>query len=398
MKILYLHQYFKTPKDAGGTRSFWIAKELILNGFEVTVITGRENKSKKKEIEEIDGIKVIYLHVPYDNKMGIVKRIKSFLSFSLKSTYYTLKEKDVTLTFATSTPLTIGIPALFRKLIKRTSFVFEVRDLWPEVPIQLGALKNSILKKIATALEKLIYKHSSHIIALSPGMEAGVLKYVDSNKVSMVPNMSKADVFYTRPHNLELAKKIGIDVSKYNVIYFGAMGEANGLHYIVETAKLLNDKDVNFIFIGGGKVEDDLKHIVETHNLKNVLFLGKKPVNEVSEIVNLCDLSIVSFANIPILRTNSPNKLFDSLSAGKPIIVNSSGWTKNIVEDNKCGFYVDPTNPSDFKDKIEILMNDSILSKEMGNNSRVLAETKYDISILVPKVTNVLKIHAQNDK
>ena len=327
MKILYIHQYFNTLEDGGSTRSYWISQELIKNGHEVIMITSTRNKEEKSSQKDIDGISVIYLKAYYNQKMGFLGRLQAYLGFMLKSTMMTLKQKNVDMAIATSTPLTIGIPALFLKKLKGIPYIFEVRDLWPEVPIQMGALNNWFLRNTALWLEKSIYKNAKHIVALSPGMEEGVLRTgMDQSKVTMIPNMSKIDHFFPRKHNLELLNKYELKKNSFKLVYFGSMGLSNGIDYILETAKLLkNHTDIDFVFIGYGSMIESFLEYCKIHKLDNVQFLGRFGVEEASELVNLCDASLVTFANIPILYTNSPNKLFDSLSAGKLIIVNSKG-------------------------------------------------------------------------
>lgn len=390
MKILYIHQYFVTPEEPGGTRSYWIAKELINRGFRVTMITsdttGKFNETRRKSV---DGIDVIYIPNSYNNNMGLTKRLWSFLTFMILSTRFALKEKDIHLVFATSTPLTIGIPALIKRWLHKTPYIFEVRDLWPEVPIQLGALKNKILIKLAVFLEKTIYLNASHVIALSPGMEKGVLRFdFMKGKTSMIPNMSKPDIFFPRNKDLTVAKEYNIDPTKFNVVHFGSMGVANGLEYITHAALIVGKKspDIIFHFFGSGKTEEILKSFCEINNLQNVLFHGALPMEILSECVNLCDVSLVSFLNIPILQTNSPNKLFDSLSAGLPIIVNSAGWTKDMVEHENCGFFVDPRHPRDLVEKLNFLRNDDELQKKYSKNSRRLALDSFNKDILCDKI------------
>lgn len=391
MKIIYLHQYFKTPAEPGGTRSYWIAKELIKNGHEVIIVTAKVLDNKSREEKVIDGIKVIYLNEGYDQKMSVLTRLKTFLKFVWKSTYEANKHKNVDLVIATSTPLTIGIPALFLKWFKKTPYVFEVRDLWPEVPIQMGAIKNSLLIKLTRLFEKTIYKNALHVVALSPGMQEGVLRYIPKEKTSMIPNMAKKDEFWPRKKNIQLEKRLGLKTSSYKIIHFGALGLANGADKILESAILLkNDDSVEFLFVGGGSTEDELIKICIDNNLSNVKFLGSFPMDELSEIVNLCDVSIISFKDLPILYTNSPNKLFDSLSAGKPIIVNSAGWTKDIARKYNCGYYVNPNNPEELAEKIKFLQKNPEVMIQMSSNSRKLAEEKYDKSILSKKFVEVV--------
>jgi len=281
-----------------------------------------------------------------------------------------------------------------RDRLKKIPYLFEVRDLWPEVPIQMGALNNKILIGFAKWFEKTIYRNASHIIALSPGMQEGVVAAgTRKDKVSMIPNMAKIDKFWLREPNLGLMEELNIKKDTFKIIYFGALGKANAIEYILNTAKLLqNQKDIEFLFIGSGPG----KELIEEYNSKNlesnVRYLGFFNTEKTSEIVNFCEVSLVTFSNIPILTTNSPNKLFDSLSAEKPIIVNSNGWTKDLVETHNCGVYVDPESPEDFVKKLLTLKEDKAALKVMGRNSRVLAETVYDKSILCEQFAQAVNV------
>lgn len=383
MHILYIHQYFKIPSEPGGTRSYWVAKRFIEEGHKVTMLTTSSSIQEKIVHKTIDGIEVIYLKVPYNQNMSIMARVKSFFNFMIKSTRLALKVKNVDLALATSTPLTVGFPTLVLKKLRKIPFIFEVRDLWPEVPIQMGGLDNKLLQKLAVSFEKSIYKNAKHIVALSPGMAAGVLKYEPKEKVSMIPNMAKIDAFWPREKNEQFQTELGLRTDSFKLIHFGALGIANGAMSIIRGAEeLKEDTSIEFIFIGGGSTEEELKTYCQQHQLKQVHFLGRFPMKETSEIVNLCDVSMVSFKDLPILYTNSPNKLFDSLSAGKPIIVNSAGWTKDMVEKHNCGFYVNPNVAQELVDKILLLKKNPEILKEMGRKSRTLAETVYDKSIL----------------
>jgi glycosyltransferase involved in cell wall biosynthesis len=215
-------------------------------------------------------------------------------------------------------------------------------------------------------------------------MYDGVLRHnIPTEKVSMIPNMSKIDIFFRRPKDKELIKRLNLKEDSFKVVYFGAMGLANGMDYIIDALVHLKDReDMEFLFMGGGATEGVLKEKCRDLGIENAFFLGGFPLKELSEIVNLCDVSLVTFANIPILATNSPNKLFDSLSAGKPVIVNSPGWTKEMVEQHDCGFFVNPEDPMDLARKIVYLKENPDISERMGRNSRTLAETTYDKSIL----------------
>jgi len=397
--ILYINQYFKQPNEPGITRSYWIAKELINRGYTITMLAHRNTMLKqvgdvpKVEKTVVDGIEVIYIRNEYSNDMGIYKRAVSFVKFMLASAYYANKMKNVDLVIATSTPLTVAFPALIRNRFKKTPFIFEVRDLWPEVPIQMGAIKNKFAVKFLKWFEKTTYLRSEHVIALSPGMQEGVVKYIPESNTTMIPNMAKIDKFWRRPINEDLFSEFGFDKNSFKAIYFGTLGQANGLDYIMDAIFLLDnakESNLEFIFLGDGKIKNDLIKKSATLQYVKVTFVERQPMDIVSEILNACDVSIVTFSDIPILTTNSPNKLFDTLSAGKPSIVNSAGWTKDIVEKGNAGFYVNPSKASELAEKILVLKNNPELSKSMGESARKLAETTYDKSVLCAEFADVV--------
>lgn len=402
MKILYVHQYFHTPSEPGGTRSYWISRKLIERGHSVVMITSTNKHQPEPGIKNIDGIEVHYIKNSYDNYMSKINKVKSFVRFLIKSVKEAAKEKNIDIVFATSTPLTVGGVALALKKIKKWPYIFEVRDLWPEFPIQIGAIRNIGLIKILKAFEKKIYRNAEHIVALSPGMKDGVVNAgIPNEKVSMVPNMSKPEEFYPHEPNLYTAKKFGINLDKFNIIHFGSMGAANGLQYIIEAAKVCKDRgidDIEFIFMGDGATKPILEQSVKDYSLGNVKFLGNHPMKEVIEVVNLCDASITSFKNLPILKTNSPNKLFDSLSAGKPIIVNSAGWTKELVEKENCGFFVNPDSPEDFVDKLVFYKENKVMLDEWGKNARRLSETTFSRTLLSEKVAKIIERDIKYDE
>lgn len=403
MNILYIHQYFNTPSEPGGTRSYWISKELVKRGHKVTMITSTNSKLHPEPGEMmIEGIKVIYVKNTYSNYMSPIQKVKSFLNFLNLAIDEGCKQENIDIVYATSTPLTVGYVAMRLKAKKKFPYVFEVRDLWPEFPIQIGAIKNPIAIKFLRWIERKIYEKSEHVVALSPGMQDGVVAAgTPIEKTSMISNMSKPDQFYPHEPNMDIVKQFDINLTKFNVMHFGAMGKANGLAYIIEAAKIVQEKgisDIEFLFMGDGATQPSLKRMVEEYKIYNVRFLGKHAMKTLSEVVNCCDVSITSFLNLPILQTNSPNKLFDSLSAGKPIIVNSAGWTKDLVEQGDCGCYVDPDRPEELANKLIEIKDQKELLERWGKNSRKLSETVYDKDILVAKVADVIEDAYKNLK
>lgn len=397
-KILYINQYFKHPSEPGITRSYWTARRLIEAGYSITMLAhrntclGHVGETPLYQRTDVDGIEVIYLRNQYSNDMGMVGRAWAFVSFMFRATYYAAKEKDVDLVIATSTPLTVAAPALFRLWFRKTPYIFEVRDLWPDVPVQMGAIKNKYMIRFLRWFEKITYRKAEHVIALSPGMVDGVVKYIPKSKTSMIPNMAKIDAFWPRAKEQGLMEEMGLASESFKVIYFGQMGLSNAIDYIVDAAALLEryGENIEFLFVGHGRMMKVVRNRMEREGLKLIHLFERVPMREMSEIVNFCDVSLVTFSDIPILYTNSPNKLFDSLSAGKPIIVNSAGWTKEMVETHDCGLFADPKDPLALAEAVLRLKNSDDDSARMGANARRLAETVYDKSILCDQFRDVV--------
>jgi len=395
MHILYLHQHFAIPSGSTGTRSYEFAKRWVLAGHRVTVICGHYDiggLEYTNHPQDIDGIKVIIVGTKYSNKMGFFKRVFSFISFMFSAFLAGLRQENIDIIYATSTPLTIGIPAIFLKIFKRKPFVFEVRDQWPEVPIELGVIKNPILIKSLLLLEKIIYKFSDAIVALSPGMAAGVKKIIGIQKpISIVPNCSDLEIFRPDIDGTKIREKFGWK-NKFLLVHFGAIGKANGLNFLLKVAeKLQTVNDIHFVIIGDGSEKQRLISTAEDLKLVNVEFLGGIPKKNLPMYVAAADVCLVVFANYPILEHNSANKFFDSLAAGKPILLNNSGWQRDIVESNNAGLGCRLCDADEFVKNILYLKEHSEELQIMGRNARRIAEEKFDRSKLAQDVLVVLE-------
>jgi glycosyltransferase involved in cell wall biosynthesis len=397
MYILYIHQHFATPKGSTGTRSYQFAERWIKAGYKVTIITGRydigglnASKGLIKRLS-IDGINVIVTGIGYSNKQSFVVRCFSFLFFIIFSTIAGLFEKNIDIIYATSTPLTVGIPAIIIKWLKRTPFVFEVRDQWPEIPIQMGILKNKFLKKFLLGLEKFIYSQSVAVVALSPGMAEGIKKITGQQKpIHIIPNCCDTDVFTPDIDAHDLRSRYNWS-DKLVLLHFGAMGRANGLDFVVNIAQRLQQvSDIRFVLIGDGSEKPALIEKISKLNLKNIEILDSVPKNQLVCFIAACNVSMVIFANYPILQDNSANKFFDSLSAGKPVLLNYSGWQRELLEKNIAGLGCKQCDKDEFIERVLYLNSNRHLLPQMGKNARTLAEQEFDRPKLAARLENIL--------
>jgi len=398
MHILYIHQYFNTPEEGGGTRSYDFARYLVKQGHKVTLLTGTELNNpltgvKQKKDEYIEGIHVIYLTTPYSNYMSFKQRLYSFIGFSLCATLSGIRINKYDLIFATSTPLTVAIPGIILSFFRRVPMVFEVRDLWPEVPIQMGVITNPIIIKFLRFFETFTYRRARHIIALSPVMAEGILTAgISKDKVTMIPNYCNLEFFKPgKPKFNSLEKLV---YNNHIVAYSGAISDANNLELIIDAAEKLQKvgSPVIFMIAGDGREKPKLEKLVETKKLKNVIFLGKISKYEVVNLYRRAIACIILFKNLPVLSTNSPNKFFDAISTGKPIITNMGGWIGEMVESNKIGFSVENDNPQAIvKAVLQLINMDKKQLEEMGQNARKLAVEKFDSNAMAGKLEMIFE-------
>jgi glycosyltransferase involved in cell wall biosynthesis len=399
MHILYIHQYFNTPEEGGGTRSYEFARKLVSLRHKVTMIASCNEMDNTKEI--IEGINVVYLKVPYSNHMSFKRRLLSFILFGIKAIFVGFKIKNCDLVFATSTPLIIAIPGIILSFIKRIPMVFEVRDLWPEVPIQMGVIKSKLLIKILRWFERFTYKYSKHIVALSPGMMKGIIDAsIEKGKITMIPNFCNTDFFKPEESNKELVKELE-DIGEPIISYAGAISYANNVELIIDTAEKLQKKGQKLLFViaGDGSLKQELENKSKKLGLQNVLFLGKINKYEVLELYRKSLATLVLFKKLPVLTTNSPNKFFDAISTGKPVITNMDGWIGNLIEEYKIGFSIDPDDANSLmKAVIDMVNMDENKVKEMGLNARKLAVEKFDSDNMVLQLEDIFKKVLEKEK
>jgi glycosyltransferase involved in cell wall biosynthesis len=339
----------------------------------------------------VDGINVIVCNIRFGNKQSFPKRIVSFLSFIFLSIYAGLMVKRVDIVYATSTPLTIGIPAMALKLLKGLPFVFEVRDPWPESLIKMGIIKNRIVKEVLLWLERTIYKQSAAIVALCPGMADGVRrKCVDQKTVAMIPNSADLNIFNPDTDGSAIQKERGW-TDKFVLLYAGAIGMANGLDFIVDVAEKLKEwDDIHFVLVGDGSRKINIIEAANKAGLSNIEFLDPVPKTEVAKIMAASSASMVILANYPVLEHNSSNKFFDSLSAGKPALLNFSGWQRDILEENHAGFGCKQWDMDEFMEKVLYLKSHRSELAEMGRNARRVAEEMFDRDRLARQALQVI--------
>lgn len=395
MNILYFHQHFSTPSGSTGIRSYEMAQRLLKHNHQVTMVCGSYGggetglstdfvKGRREGI--VDGINIIEFDLAYSNADDLVKRTGTFLKFAIKSIGIALTHKyDVV--FATTTPLTAGIPGIFARWLRGKSFVFEVRDLWPELPKEMGVITNPLVLAAMSALEWCSYRSAHRCIGLSPGIVEGIKKRgVKANKVELVPNGCDLTIFADEVTDW---RPDGVTDTDLMAVFTGTHGQANGLDAALNAAVELKKRgrdDIKLVLVGQGKLKESLQERAKQEGLDNVIFHPPVNKSKLSELMKGADIGLQLLANIPAFYYGtSPNKFFDYISAGLPVLNNYPGWLAGMINDNHCGYAIEPDNAQAFADALENASDNKELLSEMGERAKALAKRDFNRHNLADK-------------
>lgn len=390
MRITYLHQYFNTPTMPGGTRSYELGRRLVAMGHEVNMVTSARNAEDRRDWFESKeaGMRVHWLPVPYSNRMSPGERVRAFIQFAYQSASKAASLKADVI-FATSTPLTIALPAVYAAKRQRIPMVFEVRDLWPDVPRAMGYLNNALLYRAALLLEQFAYKSARHIVALTPTMRDFLSgKGVPLEKVSVVPNLSDTSLFQPT--------KGAKSVSPKMVLYCGNLGPAHGPLYLVELAKEFHRTDAGICLeiVGDGKLRAEMEKAAAQGGFlnKSVIFHGPVAKEQVPAFYSRAHTSLLTMGDCELLYRHSvQNKFFDSLAAGVPVIANYRGYASELAERVGAGIIVDRNDVKGAGGQTREFLNNEQRLEQAAISARALAEEQFDADSLAEKLEAILK-------
>ncbi|OPG69312.1 glycosyltransferase WbuB [Pseudomonas ogarae] len=401
MKVLYFHQHFSTPKGTVGTRSYEMARRLLARGHQVTMVCGSYSGGETglslpfiggKRRGTVDGIDIIEFDLAYSNSDGLAKRAATFAKFALRSIGLALTER-YDLVFATTTPLTAGIPGVFARWLRAKPFVFEVRDLWPELPKAMGVIRNPLVLGAMSILEWLSYRSAHRLIGLSPGIVEGIAKRgVPRERIALVPNGCDLGIF---AGDVDPWRPEEVKPDDLLAVFAGTHGMANGLDAVLDAAAELKRRgrdDIKLLLIGQGKLKPALQARAQREALGCVVF--HEPVNKsrLAGLMASTDVGLQVLANVPAFYVGtSPNKFFDYIAAGLPVLNNYPGWLAGMIRDNLCGYPVEPENRHAFADALELAASDRVGAKAMGKRSRELAEREFDRELLANRFVDWLE-------
>jgi glycosyltransferase involved in cell wall biosynthesis len=407
MNVLYFDPKFATARRAAPTRAYTFARHLVDHGHRVTLvgrdtrhleIGGAATRRRFAHRECVDGIDVVRLNIPYAQSFSKWQRVLSFGGYTVASTIVGARAPRPDVIYASSTPLTVGITGALTSRLKRAPFVFELQDLWPEVAIDLGVLHRRWEIAVAERLEHGLYARAAAIVVCSePVREALVEARVPAERIVVIPNVSDNALFDAATANRGYFDSLGLE-GKFVALYTGAMGKSNGTLQLAEAARELERREVRevaIVALGFGNEREALMRQAAT--LPNLVVPPPVQRADIAGIVKAADATLTIFAPYKSLQTNSPNKLFDSFAAGRPVVLNVDGWLRSIVEDNRAGLYAPAGEGEALANAILELARDPKLAEELGRNGRRVAEREFDAELLAGRLRKTLEAIARRD-
>jgi len=400
VRIVYLHQHFTPPDVPAGSRPYEMALRFAAAGHDVHVVASSRTEEPmivpRSTPLAPEGVTVHWIPVKYETRMGFARRMWAFAVFAVLAGWRARKLKaDVVL--ASSTPLTIALPGVFAKRGKRAPMVFEVRDLWPEVPIAMGMLNNVVLRWAAFRLEQFAYRHADAVIALSPGMAEGVVRAgVPAGKVFVIPNACDNAQF-------DIPAEVGQAFREERpwlgerplVVYVGTLGRANGVSYLARLAHEVRqiDQEFRFLVVGDGPERVSVARLADELGVLDQTFFmeGWIPKSSVPAALSASDVSTSVFLPIKELEHNSANKFFDTLAAGRPVAINYEGWHADLVREHEAGIVLDPDDLGAAAKSLVTFIRSGSRVEAARRNARRLADGEFDRDRLTAVALGVLE-------
>mgnify|MGYP000227014447 CR=1 FL=1 len=402
MHILLIHQAFAALDEPGGTRHHELARFLVSKGHQVTVIaspvsylTGSAltpSPSPKNGREE-RGVRVIRAYTYSALHKSFVHRVFAFLSFMISSFFAGLGVQNVDVVWGTSPPIFQGWTAWLLARLKGAKFLFEVRDLWPDFAIAVGVLKNPVLINMSLWLERFLYRRADQVMVNSPGY----VEHVSSRgaqRVELIPNGADPEMFNPLDMGSQFRASNHLQ-NRFVVLYAGAHGISNDLEVVLEAAVLLARRlDIHFVLLGDGKEKANLQARARELGVRNVTFLPPVPKSEMGAALAGADACVAILKPLDEYKTTYPNKVFDYMAAGRPVILAIDGVIRKVVEAAGCGLFCQPGNPQALAEAVLNLAANRDAALQMGLAGRAYLEQHFSRQVMAEKLEKLLVILA----
>jgi glycosyltransferase involved in cell wall biosynthesis len=397
--ILLIHQAFAALDEPGGTRHHELARHLVQRGHRVTIIaspvsylTGKTRSRRSHWVErQSDGpnITILRAYTYPALHRSFVHRIFSFLSFMVSSFLLGLGVRSVDLVWGTSPPIFQGITAWLLSRLKRIPFLFEVRDLWPAFAVAVGVLRQPLLIRLSEWLERFLYKRAKVVVVNSPG-------YIDhvrqrgAKRVELVPNGAESAMFNPQDDGLAFRQQHDLE-GKFIALYAGAHGLSNDLGVVLQAAQqLLDQPKILIVLLGDGQEKPRLVEKAQELGLTNLRFLPPVSKTEMPAALAAADACIAILKPIELYKTTYPNKVFDYLAAGRPVVLAIDGVIRQVIDEAGAGIPVPPGDAAAMAAALLSLAQHPATSQQMGQRARQYVETHFDRAILADRLADLM--------
>ncbi len=408
MHILLIHQAFAAIDQAGGTRHHEIARYLTSRGHRVTIIaspvsylTGKSQRDQLSEIQFTENsaeVTVLRAYTYSALHRSFLHRVFSFLSFMISSFFLGLRVPDVDIIWGTSPPIFQSLTAWSLARLKRVPFLLEIRDIWPAFAIAIGVLRQPILIRASEWMERFLYRSADQVVVNSPGFIEHV-RSAGARNIELVPNGSDAGMFDPEAKGIEFRRTNQLGDS-FIALYAGAHGISNDLGTVLLAAKIMQkmDWDVTFVLIGDGKEKSALRDQANKLSLDNLVFIPPVPKNKMPDVLAAADVCIAILKPIPLYATVYPNKVFDYMAAGRPVVLAMDGVIREVIEKAKAGVPVSPGDPDTLANAVKYLLDHPEERIRLGRNGREYVKLNFNRIDQADKLGQIIEKMANNNK
>ena len=403
MHILFLCHYFPPEVNAPASRTYENAKRWVRAGHKVTVLTCHPShpggviypgyRNAVHAWEEIDGIQVLRVGTYLSANKGFVRRTANYISFMISAMLQCWRVKDVDLVVSTSPQFFCGMGGYFVSRFKRRPWVLEIRDLWPESIIAVGAITNRRVIRMLEGIESFLYRKADHIVSLTNAFKRHIMaRGIPAEKISIVTNGADLERYVPGERMNEVRKELGLGENVFLASYIGTHGMAHGLGAVLRAAKRLQgEPGIRFLLVGDGAEREKLLRDKDKQGLDNVIMLGQQPKERMPLFLAATDACMVLLIKSELFKTVLPSKIFEAMAMGRPIVLGVDGESRELIEAGGCGLCIEPENDEDLASAILKLAKNPQLAKELGEKGKSHVASRFDREILAKEYLEILE-------
>jgi glycosyltransferase involved in cell wall biosynthesis len=408
MQILFLSHYFPPEVNAPASRTYEHCKQWVKDGYQVTVVTCAPNHPRGKvysgyknslyTAEEVDGIRVIRLWTYVTANEGFLKRTLNYVSYMIAVILAAPFIRSADVVISTSPQFFNGLAGYFVSRIKRARWILEIRDLWPESILAVGAIRNKAIIRFLEYLEIFAYRKADRIVPVTDAFRLYMIgKGIDPGKIEVIKNGVDLGFYQVRSKDAGLLHELSIE-GKFVASYFGTHGMAHHLETVLEAAELLSNRDdIVFLLVGEGAERMRLQGMLATMKLTNVIMLGQHAKDRMPDLWSISDASLVLLKKSDLFKTVIPSKIFESMAMQKPVILGVEGESQELLAAANTGLVIQPENSRELASAVRKLADNQELCRFMGNNGRDYVARNFDRKILARRYSTLISSLAKGN-